>query len=337
MESVLSGGIVERICREIESCSDTAALTSLVGVLGNVCRGIAGFRRSEEAKKKAKQPKEGKDEAEHTNEDNDSFSIFVRSGHALEMAKQTLLQLVSRMRTGKDDVEEEEGRRRTRLNQMVGGVLIEFFAETVGGGRAERVGAIEGRRQEREEEERRKAMEQAPIIPTAVWEPKLTSRVEGTKIISTTTSWVTIPLAAVLTEGVWLVEVKAGPVIGYALGFFRTPWDQDWSKCLGNDPNSVDYNKDGSFFHALGLKKCGKGDEWAAGDVVGVEVDMQQRRALFFKNGKRQPTIFTAIPPKVQVAVSLYEKNEASMELVTFKQLARTSFQTGADDKTVAW
>ncbi|KAK2964074.1 hypothetical protein BLNAU_1155 [Blattamonas nauphoetae] len=142
MESVLRGGIVERICREIESCSDTAALTSLVGVLGNVCRGLADFRHSEGAQQKVKQPKEGEDETEHPNEDNDSFSIFVRSGHALEMAKQTLQQLVSRMRTGKDDVEEEEGQRRTRLNEKIGGVLIEFFAETVGGGRAERVGRL---------------------------------------------------------------------------------------------------------------------------------------------------------------------------------------------------
>ncbi|KAK2941245.1 hypothetical protein BLNAU_23842 [Blattamonas nauphoetae] len=375
MESVLSGGIVERVCREIESCSDTAALTSLVGVLGSVCRGIAGFRRSEEAKKKVKQPKEGKDEAEHTNEDNDSFSIFVRSGHALEMAKQTLLQLVSRMRTGMDDVEEDEGRRRTRLNEKIGGVLIEFFAETVGGGRAERVGAIgidlgkelaemrrrEEEREKRREEERRQLKEEyqktqrementmkemrrkeeereeqmkaererltrkeLEIIPTAVWEPKLTSRVEGTKIIATATSVVTVPLSPILTEGVWLVEVKNGP----------TPWNQDWSKYLGDDPNSADYNKNGSFYQSK--TACKSGEKWAAGDVVGVEVDMQQRRAFFFRNGKRQPTIFTAIPPKVQVGVSL-NVNDASMELVTFKQLARTSFQAGADDQTVAW
>ncbi|KAK2953970.1 hypothetical protein BLNAU_11072 [Blattamonas nauphoetae] len=411
MESVLSGGIVERVCREIESCSDTAALTSLVGVLGNVCRGIAGFRRSEEAKKKAKQPKEGKDEAEHTNEDNDSFSIFVRSGHALEMMKQTLLQLVSRMRTGKDDVEEEEGRRRTRLNEKIGGVLIEFFAETVGGGRAERVGGIgidlgkelaemrrreeerekrreeerrlekearlreqremdnkmkeikrreiereeayrrkmqeveeerkrnerfveEMRRREREEEEEMKPMERVQIRPTAVWEPKRSSRVEGTKIIATDSSETTIPLSPVLTEGVWLVEVKAGPVLGWAFGFFQTPWDQDWSKTLGSDQNSADYNRKGGIYHSLKGDKYG--EKWAAGDVLGVEVDMQQRRAFFFRNGKRQPTIFTSIPPKVQVGVSLHAK-DASMELVTFKQLARTSFQAGADDMTVAW
>ncbi|KAK2946705.1 hypothetical protein BLNAU_18377 [Blattamonas nauphoetae] len=409
MESVLSGGIVERICREIESCSDTAALTSLVSVLGSICDGIVNFRRSEEARKKNKQ--QNAESVEEIDDQSRPLSVFVRSGHALEMMKQTLLQLVSRMKTEGGKSDDLEFGRRIDLHKEVGGILVRVFPDCIMGGRVERIGEIgidlgkelgemrkreeerekrreeerrqereehqreqkemdnkmkameeqmkmererlarkeqeveeerkrnerfveEGRRREREEEER-KAMERAQIIPTAVWEPKLTSRVEGKKIISTDTSNITVPLSPVLAEGVWLVEVKAGPVPGRALGFFRTPWDQDWSGCLGNDPNSADYNKDGGIYHSP--KACKKGGRWAAGDVVGVEVDMQQRRAFFFRNGKRQPTIFTAIPPKVQVAVTFISKNEASMELVTFKRLARTSFQAGAGDETVAW
>ncbi|KAH7829923.1 uncharacterized protein MONOS_17066 [Monocercomonoides exilis] len=120
------------------------------------------------------------------------------------------------------------------------------------------------------------------------------------------------------------------PVIGLS----RCPWTQTPLNCFGQDRDSCSFYTSGQCFQG-GVSTSGN-DRWGNKDVVGMEVDMDKRRVLFFVKNQRQRVIYTHIPECVQVGVAM-DKAGATAEILRYERVKESSFVPFWRDKTVMW
>ncbi|KAK2959372.1 hypothetical protein BLNAU_5681 [Blattamonas nauphoetae] len=70
-------------------------------------------------------------------------------------------------------------------------------------------------------------------------------------------------------------------------------------------------------------KKTSGNDAFKGGDVIGIEVDMNEGVLLFLKNGKPQPVVVSGLPAKIAFTARCNQEN-AKIELVSLRRLTKS-------------
>ncbi|KAK2957707.1 putative Eukaryotic translation initiation factor 5A [Blattamonas nauphoetae] len=168
------------------------------------------------------------------------------------------------------------------------------------------------------------------------WVEQHNTRLQGHKVVWTSQDGTMVPVEKVITSGIWRCDMRMTNVTdgGWTpvVGICQSPWDNGFDTCFGNDTRSMDYNSTGRCFH--NSSGTTGNSRWGNGDVVGMEVDMRRKVLSFYLNGTRQRVIFTNIPSSVQMAVGV-GKDAAEVELMLFKKIKRSSYQSQSDDVLV--
>ncbi|KAK2953443.1 hypothetical protein BLNAU_11577 [Blattamonas nauphoetae] len=146
----------------------------------------------------------------------------------------------------------------------------------------------------------------------------------------------TICVNKVLKEGVWLAEVvflSRNPKTGKgAIGICKKGWlESHKTTFMGNDPDSIDYNANGELFYKS--DSYPGNEQWAFSNIIGAEINMENKTVAFFVNRVLQQHAFSNIPDEVQFGVC-GGFTDAGVRLVTFKQLPGPSFDDSQSSMT---
>ncbi|KAK2952885.1 putative ubiquitin-like-conjugating enzyme ATG3 [Blattamonas nauphoetae] len=173
VEGVLSSGIVERLCTQIEAeSSDVDVLTTLL-VLDRLCRGLRSHIDNEQHSKSTSQKNE--------EQEDDKLSLTRRCGFALARIEKAVLMLEKRV-GGKMDGDETT----QNILKEVGGIMVRHFRSSIHSSKKQ-IGAIEidlaaeRRDMEAERETAKKAEEERQkeyVRKTRAMEEKISGRTQ---------------------------------------------------------------------------------------------------------------------------------------------------------------
>ncbi|KAH7828080.1 uncharacterized protein MONOS_1610 [Monocercomonoides exilis] len=138
-----------------------------------------------------------------------------------------------------------------------------------------------------------------------------------------------------ITSGIWeCTIVLEGPGMSYAIGIAdESAITAPRNKYLDWLPKGGEINSAGVIWHSNG-KRGGSNRQPKKGMEISMEIDMEQRRCVFFYDNGQQPVFYTELPDAVRVGVT--SANEGfTARIVLFKKAEARKYEAAAKEYPV--